>query len=152
FVVLLGLAGAFGASVNAASGRVVMGWFAVHERGVAMSVRQTAQPIGVAIAAVSLPLLARHHPFRDALLLPAALCLVCSLLVFLLVTDPPRPARKAGERAVSPYRTPTLWRVHAASAMLVVPQFTISAFGLTYLVTTQHWLAATAGGFMAAIQ
>jgi sugar phosphate permease len=151
FVVLLGLGGAFGSSVNAASGRVVMGWFAVHERGVAMSVRQTAQPIGVAIAAVSLPLLARHAPFRDALLLPAGLCLLCAVLVFLLVTDPPRPA-KAGGKPASPYRTPTLWRVHAASAMLVVPQFVISAFGLTYLVTTQHWLAVTAGAFMAAIQ
>lgn len=152
FVVLLGLAGAFGASVNAASGRVVMGWFAVRERGVAMSVRQTAQPIGVAVAAVSLPLLARHEPFRDALLLPAALCLLCSVLVLGLVTDPPRPHATAGARTGSPYRTPTLWRVHAASAMLVVPQFAITAFGLTYLVTTQHWLAATAGAFMAAIQ
>ena len=152
FVVLLGVAGAFGSSVNAASGRVVMGWFAVHERGVAMSVRQTAQPVGVAVAAVSLPLLARHAAFRDALLLPAGLCLLCAVLVVAFVVDPPRPRAKAGERAASPYHTPTLWRVHAASAMLVVPQFAISAFGLTYLVTTQHWLAATAGGFMAAIQ
>jgi sugar phosphate permease len=152
FVVLLGVAGAFGSSVNAASGRVVMGWFAVHERGVAMSVRQTAQPLGVAIAAVSLPLLARGHSFRDSLLLPAGLCLLCALLVIAFVVDPPRPAAKAGVRAASPYRSPVLWRIHGASAMLVVPQFTISAFGLEYLVSTQHWLAATAGGFMAAIQ
>jgi sugar phosphate permease len=152
FVLLLGLAGAFGASVNAASGRVVMGWFAVHERGVAMSVRQTAQPLGVAIAAISLPMLARGGSFRDALLLPAGLCLLCAVLVIALVVDPPRPPVKPGVRAVSPYRTPTLWRVHGASAMLVVPQFTISAFGLEYLVSRQHWTAAAAGGFLAAIQ
>jgi sugar phosphate permease len=152
FVLLLGLAGAFGASVNAASGRVVMGWFATAERGVAMSVRQTAQPLGVAISALSLPLLARGGDFRGALLLPAVLCLVCAVLVVAFVADPPRPAARKGARSVSPYRSPVLWRVHAASAMLVVPQFTISAFGLDYLVGTQHWVAATAGGFLAAIQ
>jgi sugar phosphate permease len=151
FAVLLGVAGAFGASVNAASGRVVMGWFAVHERGVAMSVRQMAQPLGVAIAAVSLPLLAGNG-FRAALLLPAGLCLVSALLVVAFVTDPPRPPAKHGEKTRSPYRSPTIWRVHGASAMLVVPQFAIAVFGLEYLVSRQHWTAAAAGAFMAAIQ
>src|SRR5262245_24140380 len=48
--VLLGLAGAAGGSVFAASGRAVMGWFPIHERGLAMGTRQTAQPLGVAVA------------------------------------------------------------------------------------------------------
>jgi sugar phosphate permease len=152
FVVLLGVAGAFGSSVNAASGRVVMGWFAARERGVAMSVRQTAQPLGVAVAAISLPLLSRAGSFRHALLLPAALCLVAAVLVIALVVDPPRPAGKHVARTASPYRSPTLWRIHAASAMLVVPQFAVAAFGLEYLVSRAHWVAATAGAFMAAIQ
>lgn len=151
FVLLLGLAGAFGASVNAASGRVVMGWFAAHERGVAMSVRQMAQPLGVAIAAISLPLLSRNG-FRDALLLPAALCLASAVLVVAFVRDPPRPPAKQGGKTSSPYRSSTIWRVHATSAMLVVPQFAIAAFGLEYLVSRQHWAAAAAGAFMAAIQ
>lgn len=152
FVVALGLAGAAGASVNAASGRVVMGWFAAHERGVAMGVRQTAQPLGVGIAALCLPLLAGATSFRTALLLPAGLCLVCAVLVAVLVMDPPRPARKAGERNRSPYREATLWRLHAASTMLVVPQFTIAAFSLEYLVTVLHWSPGPAGGFLAVIQ
>lgn len=152
FVVVLGLAGAAGASVNAASGRVVMGWFAAGERGVAMGIRQTAQPLGVGIASVALPLLAGHGDFRLALLFPAGLCLLSAVLVSTLVIDPPRPARKPGERTGSPYRTPTLWRLHAASSMLVIPQFAISAFALEYLVNTRHWVAGVAGGFLAAIQ
>jgi MFS family permease len=36
--------------------------------------------------------------------------------------------------------------------MLVVPQFVISAFGLEYLVSAQHWAAAAAGGFLAGVQ
>ncbi|HEX3591311.1 MAG TPA: MFS transporter [Pseudonocardiaceae bacterium] len=152
FVLLIGLAGAFGSSVNVASGRAVMGWFAVHERGVAMSVRQMSQPLGVAFAAFSLPLLARGMPYRSALLLPTALCLACAVIGVLFLVDPPRPPTRPGVRNRSPYRSPVLWRLHSASAMLVVPQFTISAFGLVYLVSRQDWAAATAGAFMAAIQ
>src|SRR5664279_305417 len=47
--VLLGLAGAAAGSAFAASGRVVMGWFPVDERGLAMGIRQTALPLGVAL-------------------------------------------------------------------------------------------------------
>jgi sugar phosphate permease len=141
------VAGAFAASVNAASGRVVMGWFPVHERGLAMGTRQTAQPLGVALAALGLPALARAHGVHRAMLFPAGLCALAALLVYLLVADPPRPARPADEApARSPYRGSfTLARVHLASAMLVVPQFAVAAFTLVYLVGQRGWDPATAG-------
>lgn len=152
-VVMLALAGAAGASVNAASGRMVMGWFAAHERGFAMGIRQTAQPLGVGIAAISLPVLATQVGFRDALLLPAGLCALAALLVGAFTADPPRPPRPEGApKPGSPYRASTLWRVHAASALLVLPQFAIAAFALEYLVSVRAWAAAAAGGFMAAVQ
>ena len=46
FVALLAVAGAMGASVNAASGRAVMQWFGAQERGFALGLRQTAIPVG----------------------------------------------------------------------------------------------------------
>src|SRR6476660_8251829 len=55
---MLALAGAFSASVNAASGRAVMGWFGADERGLALGIRQTAIPIGTASAAATFPWLA----------------------------------------------------------------------------------------------
>jgi sugar phosphate permease len=143
--VVLALAGAAGGSVNAASGRVVMGWFTVRERGLAMGARQTAQPLGVAVAALSLPVLARDYGVHAALLFPAGLCAVVAALVALLVNDPPRPAVAADRRAGSPYRVSTLWRIHAASALLVIPQFAVSAFTLVYLVGERHWDPAVAG-------
>lgn len=145
--VLLALAGACGASVNAASGRVVMGWFPPSSRGVAMGVRQTAQPLGVALAALGLPPLARAHGVSTALLLPAGLCALAAVLVFVLVTDPPRPPLVAGSPGVrSPYRgSAVLARVHLASSLLVVPQFTVATFTLVYLVGERHWDPATAG-------
>jgi sugar phosphate permease len=145
--VLLALAGAAGASVNAASGRVVMGWFPASSRGVAMGVRQTAQPLGVALAALGLPGLARSFGVGAALLFPAGLCALAAVLVLLLVVDPPRPPRAPDSPPVaSPYRSSfTLPRVHLASALLVVPQFAVSAFTLVYLVAQRHWDPSVAG-------
>jgi sugar phosphate permease len=104
----LALAGAGAASVNAASGRVVMGWFAVHERGLAMGLRQTAQPLGVGWP---LSPSRRWVPTSGsgALLLPAGLCLLSALLVLLVVVDPARPGRTVAQTS-SPYRTPVFRR------------------------------------------
>ena len=147
------LAGAAAASVNAASGRAVMGWFAPAERGIAMGIRQTAQPLGVGIAALAIPPLGQRWGFREAMLFPAGFGLVVALLVAWLVIDPPRPEKKAGAaKPASPYRQPTLWRLHGASALLVVPQFAVSAFAPVYLVSAHHWSPTTAGWFLAAAQ
>ncbi|MDQ2748602.1 MAG: MFS transporter [Pseudonocardiales bacterium] len=151
---LLGLAGAAGASVFAASGRVVMGWFPVQERGLAMGTRQTAQPLGVAMAALGLPSLARSHGVHVALLFPAGLCAAAALSVLLWVTDPPRPPRSPGApKAASPYRGSwQLGRIHLASALLVVPQFAVATFTLVYLVGQRHWDPVAAGRMIFAFQ
>jgi sugar phosphate permease len=139
-------AGAAGASVHAASGRLVLGWFAAHERGLAMAVRQTAQPIGIAVAALALPVLGASG-LAPAFGFLGGLCLVAAVLVLLAVRDPARPAAGAASGVLpgSPYRTPVLWRIHATSALLVVPQFAIATFGLAHLVDEQGWQAASAG-------
>ncbi|OXM55547.1 MFS transporter [Amycolatopsis thailandensis] len=148
------LAGASTASVNAASGRAVLGWFGPAERGFAMGIRQMAQPLGVGVAAFGLPPLADHWGFQVSLMLPALAAIVVAVLVAWLLVDPPRPdtGTGAGEKPPSPYRRPALWRVHGASALLVVPQFTVSAFTPVYLVTVHHWTAASAGWFVGAVQ
>jgi sugar phosphate permease len=156
-VVLAGLlcaAGAGGASVNAASGRMVMGWFPVAERGLAMGVRQTSQPLGVALAALALPALAAAHGPYLALLFPTLLCGLAATATVLLVRDPPRTARAGwSARAGSPYRgSRQLVRVHLASTMLVVPQFTIATFTLAYLVGQRHWDPAVAGRWIFGFQ
>lgn len=139
------VAGAAGASVHAASGRLILGWFAVHERGLAMGVRQTSQPLGVAVAALSLPTLADHGGIRAALAALAGLALAATVLVVLLVRDPKRAPAAAGDTAGSPYRTGVLWRIHGASALLVIPQFAVAAFGLAFLVDERHWSPAAGG-------
>ena len=52
------------ASTNAASGRVVVGWFPKQRRGLAMGIRQMSQPLGVTLAAVTVPQLAEASGIR----------------------------------------------------------------------------------------
>lgn len=149
---LLAAGGAAAASVFAANGRMIMGWFPKTERGLAMGIRQTAQPLGVALAGLVLPGLSQRTGAFGAFVVPAALCLLSGLLVIGFASNPVRLPRAPGEFTGSPYRTPVLWRLHAASAMLVVPQFAITAFATEYLVREQHWSATAAGAFVAVIQ
>ena len=141
-------AGAAGGSVYAASGRLILGWFAASQRGLAMGIRQSAQPLGVAVAAVSLPTLAAHG-LAAGLTFLGAFCLAAVLLVIVVVRDPVHQARAGAQRDGSPYRAPALWRIHAASALLVVPQFTVATFALVFLVTIRHWPAPVAGALLA---
>ncbi|WP_276144652.1 MFS transporter [Rhodococcus sp. T2V] len=152
-LILLAVGGAAAASVFAANGRLTMAWFPPSERGLAMGIRQTAQPLGVALAGLILPRLSeRTGPF-GAFMAPAALCVVSALLVAVIATSSAGAASARQQRGTtSPYETPTLWRIHLASALLIVPQFAISAFSMEYLVREHHWGTAAAGGFVAVIQ
>jgi sugar phosphate permease len=147
------LAGAAGGSVFAASGRLILGWFARSERGLAMGIRQSSQPLGVAIAGLVLPALGTHG-LAVPLTFLAAFCLAAAAAVAVLVRDPPRPPSAASGQppAGSPYRQPVLWRIHAASALLVVPQFTVATFALVYLVDARGWTAPDAGRLLAIAQ
>jgi MFS family permease len=203
FLVLTGMAAA---STNAASGRVVIGWFPARRRGLAMGIRQTCQPLGVAVAAVTVPPISAGSGAGAAFLLGALLTAVCAVACALWIVNPPRtpapgsagrasatpgaatrarfsrrgndarggsydslrltvsPADRArtgatagaaagaslaaagSAAAANPYRANgTLWRIHLASALLVVPQFTLSTFGLVWLVSEQRWSPLAAG-------
>jgi MFS family permease len=194
--VWLALAGAAAASVLA-SGRLILGWFARHERALAMGIRQSAQPMGLALAAATLPALAVGGTGLPLTFL-AVLFLAAAVTAFALVRDPDRvpspatakpagaggagerqpEARAAGRRSGtgaagggepgasaagggesgagpvsrSPYRTSILWRVHAASALLVIPQFTITTFALVFLTDARGWSALDAGQLLAGAQ
>lgn len=149
------IAGAGLGSSNAASGRLVVGWFPAHRRGVAMGIRQTALPLGIGFAAVFVPLMVVATDLRATLLSIAAICAVAGVLCATLVVDPPRSARHEASTAElrNPYRgNTTLIRVHAASALLVIPQFTVWTFMLVWLIDAKGWAAGVAGGLVAVAQ
>jgi len=150
-VATLFVAGGFGASTSSASGRVVIGWFPAQRRGLAMGIRQMAQPLGVGVAAISIAIVADRHGVSTALLVPAVASGVALLAVLLVVLDPPRPPRSLTVTP-NPYAESFLWRVHAVSVLLVIPQFAVWTFGLVWLVDAHGWSAGAAGALVAASQ
>jgi MFS family permease len=153
--ILLVLSGAAAASTNAASGRVVVGWFPRPRRGLAMGIRQMSQPLGVAVAAlVVVPLAARWGTAAPLLLAGLATGLI-AVACAVGVANPPRPAGATTESGSegNPYsQSRFLVRIHLVSALLVVPQFTLSIFGLIWLISGLHWGPTAAGGVIAAAQ
>ncbi|MEO6472926.1 MAG: MFS transporter [Aeromicrobium sp.] len=150
------LGGMGGASVNSASGRVVVGWFPADRRGFAMGIRQMAQPLGVGVAALIIPVTAGRYGLQTALLVPAAFCAVSLVLSATLIVDPPRPTRQEASdlgHLVNPYtRDGRLWRIHAASMLLVIPQFTVWTYAVVWLISEKDWSTFAAGTLVAAIQ
>ena len=134
-VLLLVAAGALGASVNAASGRAVMHWFAPSERGLALGIRQANVPLGGLVAALTLPPLADSAGLGWAFAALAGTCLAAALAGAALLREPavvpviqahtPSPSR--------PLRDPALWLISSGSALIVVGQIATMSFTVLYL-------------------
>ena len=155
--ILLLLGGAASASTNSASGRIVVGWFPKDRRGLAMGIRQMSQPLGVTAAAVTVPSVAAASGISAALLISLVATGVLAVACTVGLRNPPRTVvpkpvstettpNPVAVRPRNPYRGDGfLWRIHAVSILLVVPQFTLTTFALVWLVADQGWNALAAG-------
>ncbi|GAB3045459.1 MFS transporter [Sediminivirga luteola] len=150
-ILLLGavllLSGAAAASINAASGRVVVGWFPLRRRGLAMGIRQMSVPLGLAVAAVVVPPLAERYGTAGPLLAGGLASVLLAAACAAGIADPPRPPRSATDPPPgNPYRgNAFLLRIHVLSVLLVIPQFTLSIFSLVWLIASMGWSPAAAG-------
>lgn len=144
------LGGMAAASANSAGGRLVSGWFPPEQRGLAMGIRQTAQPLGIAMGALVIPVLAERGTHLG-LMCPAVACALAAVASLVGVVDPPRKPRTAAsdEELANPYRgSSVLWRIHAASALLMMPQTVTVTFMLVWLIDRHQWDIAAAGGLV----
>ena len=150
------LIGVGAASTNSASGRLVVGWFPPERRGTAMGIRQTGLPLGVGVAALLVPQLASRSGIGTTMAVVAAICAAATALSWLLVVDPPRPDRATAAETGqldNPYRrSGTLVRIHLASTLLVVPQFTVWTYMIVWLIDAKGWTPALAGALVAVTQ
>jgi sugar phosphate permease len=145
--VLLFLAGAFGASVNAASGRAVMGWFDASERGFALGIRQAAVPIGGLVGAVLLPQLSVPHAFAFL----GGLCLLFALVGAVLIREP--AGRPVELRDVEhSLRDTRLWRLCGVSGLYLVSQIAVMSFVVVYLHDERGLGKGEAAAVLAGVQ
>jgi sugar phosphate permease len=144
-------AGVFGASVNAASGRAVMTWFSSGRRGLAMGIRQTATPVGAALAAVLLPVIAANSGVPAAFLALSAFTGLVALAIAAFIREPPGAVRSTRGQGVV-LRDRRLIRLSIASGLLVVPQFTAAALMVELLHEHRGLAVGAASGLFAAAQ
>jgi len=151
------LVGLLGGSVNGSSGRAVMTWFGPDERGLAMSIRQTAIPLGGGLGALVLPALALHQGFAAVYALLATACLVTAVLAWCWLHEPATPVAAPSTAGASgpvpgPLRDRRIWRLVVAIGILCAPQFAILSFGTVFLHDVLHAGTAATTATMVALQ
>ena len=143
-VALLALAGLAGASVNAASGRAVMHWFAPEERGLALGIRQAAIPIGGAVGALGLPALG----LRAGFLAMAGGCLAAAVAGAIALREAPGETGELGR----PLRDPRTWLLSFGSSLLLVGQIAVIGFVVLFLHEERGLSPGSAAAVLAVIQ
>ncbi|NUY33509.1 MFS transporter [Paraburkholderia sp. JPY303] len=169
------LVGLLGGSVNGSSGRAVMAWFREGERGLAMSIRQTAVPAGGGLGALVLPVLASHFGFASAYAVLALACAITAWFAWRWLHEPThaddtsavkgaRATTAASGRSVdasnvgapppmrSPLRDIAIWRVALGAGALCVPQIAVITFGTVFLHDFGHAGVFAISATMAAVQ
>jgi MFS family permease len=148
------LVGMLGGSVNGASGRAVMSWFDEGERGLAMSIRQTAVPLGGGLGALLLPWLAARAGFGAVFGALALMSAAAALLTACWLRAPARSAAAPAQvgAAPGPLRDARVWRAAAAIGLLCCPQFAVLSFATVFLHDFSGAGIGAMTGVMVAVQ
>jgi sugar phosphate permease len=145
------VSGAFGASVNAASGRVVMGWFGAQERGLALGIRQTAIPIGGFAAALLLPQLASSGDTSSAFVALAVISACGAVVAAVFVREPPREPASELDDLRGPLRDLRMWLLGTGSSLYLIAQMALTVFVVLFLHEHRHVSTTRAAAVLAAI-
>jgi sugar phosphate permease len=142
--------GALGASVNAASGRAIMAWFPGSELGLALGIRQTAIPIGGAIAAAVLPTLASAGGTRLAFFFLAGACVTGAIVAAGFIRGGAREEPELGN-ASAPVRSSWMWLLGTGTGLYLVAQIGITGFVVLFLHEHRGLSKEAAGAVLAVI-
>jgi MFS family permease len=146
---LLALAGAAGGAVQSGSGRAVLGWFPPEERGLALGVRQTAVPVGGALAALLLPQL----PSAGAgFLVVAGLILAGAVVGGVVLRSTDGSEHVDADAVESSLRDPRLWRASWGSGLYLVAQVALMGFVVLFLHENRGLSEGAAAAALAAAQ
>jgi sugar phosphate permease len=130
---LLALAGAAGSSVQSASGRAVMQWFAADERGLALGIRQTSIPLGGLVAALTLPPIASSGGTEAAFVYLAVLSGAGALAGGAVIRTPAELDAIEASTVLETLRDGRLWRLCFGGGIYLYAQVAITGFGVLFL-------------------
>ncbi|MWN89529.1 MFS transporter [Gilliamella sp. Pra-s65] len=132
----LAIAGFFSGSINSSSGRTIMSWFSNKERGFAMSIRQTAIPVGGAIGTGLLPWLAYSYGFELMFIVLAITGASVGVVVALFINTKHSELKHTNQSKnviSSPLKNIEVWRIVIVAGFLTVPQMSVLTFGSIYM-------------------
>jgi sugar phosphate permease len=152
-VVLLAVAGGMGASVNAASGRAVMQWFPASERGLALGVRQTAIPVGGALAALALPAVNGAGGLEASFVFLGAICVASAAVAAAAVRETARSAPELEAEDVEwTLRDSRLWVLSTGSGLYLFAQIALTSFLVLFLHDVHGLSQGAAAAALAVLQ
>jgi MFS family permease len=142
---------------NSAGSGAVMPRLHDSSRGLAMSMRQTAMPIGAGLGALVLPILAMRFGFAAVYGALALVCAGIAALAWCWLHEPPgtadqAPSATATTSGLCPPLGHGVWRLVAAIGLLCAPQVAVLSFAAVFLHDFSHLDAATIGVVLAAMQ
>lgn len=145
------LVGTSYASVQPGGTRAVVRWFPPGERGMATGVRQAGLPLGTAIAAMALPLIAATYSWNAALEVQGAVGIAGGVLFGLLHRD------ECGTQSVPVAAPPNLvkavrlvaghsvlWPMMLAGAVMVTFQYTFATHAIPFVAARFHYSVVAA--------
>jgi sugar phosphate permease len=151
FAVLLGIAGAAGASVQSASGRAVMHWFSPAQRGLALAIRQTAIPISGFVVSLAIPWIEAGGGVGWGFASLGLWCALGAVAGLLVLREGPRPdVQQVGSTA--PLRDRRLWTLSLGSALVIAPQLCVVGFTVVLLHDRRGLTTSSAAAVLAVLQ
>jgi nitrate/nitrite transporter NarK len=129
----------------------VFGWFPRDERGLALGLRQTAVPAGAATASFTLPPLALAAGLDAALYALGGAMLVAAAAAAIWLREGDR-AESAAAPAPDAARDPRIWRLSAASSLMIVGQVGVTSLLVLYLYGERGWSASEAALALGGVQ
>ncbi|WP_028227000.1 MFS transporter [Paraburkholderia ferrariae] len=134
------------ASVQPGGTRAIVRWFPPNERGMATGVRQAGLPLGTAVAAMVLPLIAATYSWNAALAVQGVIGIAGGILFGLLHRD---DRGLQGAAAATPPNLlkavklvighSALWPVMLAGAVMVTFQYTFATHAIPFVAAHFHY-------------
>lgn len=147
---LIAFAGMTGASVQSASGRAVLHWFPLGQRGLALAIRQTAIPISGFLTALVLP---NVGDVRNGFILIGVASLVGAVVGGAVLREGPEHDRDSAQPlGLSPIRDRRIWRLSIGSSLLLAPQLCVTGFAVLFLHDQRGLSPGSAGAVLAVMQ
>jgi sugar phosphate permease len=147
---LIAFAGMTGASVQSASGRAVLHWFPLRQRGLALAIRQTAIPISGFLTALVLP---HVGGVRSGFILIGVASLAGAVVGGTVLREGPEHDGDSSEPlGLSPIRDRRIWRLSIGSSLLLAPQLCVTGFAVLFLHDHRGLSPGAAGAVLAVMQ